>query len=84
MDRKGFTLLELLIVFIIISTTVSIALPQYICAIEKARSAEAMITIGSLRSSIYRYWYDQKSLSDTYHPATFDNLDIDNPNNIKS
>lgn len=80
MNRKGFTLLEVLIVVIIIGILAAIALPQYITTIEKARSAEAVANIGSLRSSMDRYWYEQSALQASYAAATFDTLDVDNPN----
>jgi len=76
MTRKGFTLLEVLIVVIIIGILASIAMPQYLTTLEKARSAEALSSLGSLRSSIDRYWYDQVALTSTYTAATMTKLDI--------
>ena len=79
--RKGFTLLEVLIVVIIIGILAAIAMPQYVGTIEKARSAEAASNIGSLRTSVDRYWYEQASQA-TYTAATMNILDVDNPNSI--
>ena len=54
-DKRGFTLLELLMVVIIIAILASIALPQYINATERARASEALQLLGALRSSELRY-----------------------------
>ena len=53
--RKGFTLLELLMVVIVIAILAAIALPQYIKVTEKARAAEALQIVGAVRSSEMRY-----------------------------
>ncbi len=45
MNMKGFTLVELLAVVVIVGVLASIALPQYTKSVERARAAEAM-TVG--------------------------------------
>jgi type IV pilus assembly protein PilE len=52
---KGFTLLELLMVVIIIAILASIALPAYLKATEKSRSTEALQILGQIRASEGRY-----------------------------
>lgn len=49
--KKGFTMLELLMVVIIIGILATLAVPQYMSFIEKARAAEAMSTIGAIRTA---------------------------------
>ncbi|MCX5687433.1 MAG: prepilin-type N-terminal cleavage/methylation domain-containing protein [Candidatus Omnitrophica bacterium] len=79
MYGKGFTLLELLFVIIIIGILITVALPQYMAAIEKARSVEAVINVGAIRVALDRYWYQNGALPVDDNFAT---LDIDNSNAI--
>ena len=54
-NERGFTLLELLMVIIIIAVLAAMALPQYIKATEKSRAAEALQLLGTMRASQHRY-----------------------------
>ena len=83
--KRGFTLLEVLIVVIIIGILASIALPQYTATIEKSKSAEAASNIGTIRSSLDRYWYQSNyDLTGATLPAdgSEGTLDVDNPNAV--
>ena len=56
MNKKAFTLLELIIVIIIIGVLTSLALPRLFSMVESSRKAEALTTIASIRSSMERYY----------------------------
>lgn len=54
-ESKGFTLLELMMVVVIIGILATIAVPQYLKTVERARMSEASSTLGQVRSSEMRY-----------------------------
>ena len=75
-DCRGFTLLELLMVVIIIAILASIALPQYLKATEKARAAEALQVLGAMRSAAARF----RSLDpNSAWPTAVEDLDVEPP-----
>ncbi len=53
--RKGFTLLELIVVIIIIGVLASLAVPQYFKVTERARAAEGLGLLSLIRTSQIRY-----------------------------
>ena len=55
-NKKGFTLLELIIVIIVIGILASIALPRYMRVTERARVTEAKNMLSTLRNSQIRYY----------------------------
>ncbi len=54
-QQRGFTLLELLMVVIIIAILASIALPQYFRVTERSRTAQALQILASIRGSQLRF-----------------------------
>lgn len=48
--KRGFTLLELIIVIVILGIMATLAINQYTKMVEKSRGAEARIIIGSIRT----------------------------------
>ena len=70
-NDRGFTLLELIIVVVVIGILASLALPNYMRVTERARAAEAKSILGAIRSSQYR----QMAMYGNY-TADYDSLDM--------
>jgi len=74
--KKGYTLLELIIVVVVIGILASLAMPQYMKVTERAKAAEAKAILGAIRSSQYR----QMAVNGTYASSIDDlDLNISNP-----
>lgn len=78
--KKGFTLLELITVVIIIAILAVIALPQFFMTAEKARSSEATHILGVIRSAQLRYYAEHSA----NYTKNLNDLDVDiNTGNLK-
>ncbi|MCR5505111.1 MAG: prepilin-type N-terminal cleavage/methylation domain-containing protein, partial [Elusimicrobiaceae bacterium] len=71
-NKKGFTLIEILVVILIIGVLAAIALPQYNMAVMKSRYSTMMNIVNAISDAEERYYL----LHDEYS-ATFDGLDIE-------
>jgi prepilin-type N-terminal cleavage/methylation domain-containing protein len=78
MLKKGFTLIELLVVVLIIGILAAVALPQYQRATEKAKAAEALTMIRTLKESMDRYY-----LTTGAWPKQWDQIDISFPSGFR-
>ena len=79
-DKRGFTLLEMLVVVLIIGILAGIAFPQYRNAVRKARVAEAKITLRALVDATDRYILEHGNSS----WGSLDNLDTEVQTNLNN
>lgn len=75
MQNRGFTLMELLVVVLIIGILAAAALPQYETAVEKSRAAEAVSVLKSLHQAQKVYFMQNGT-----HTSDLNNLDLTLPN----
>lgn len=74
MNYKGFTLVEVLIVVIIIGILASIGIPQFATSIEKAKGAEARAGLGNIQTAEKIYYAEKE-----YYTTNLSDLDINLP-----
>ena len=74
-NQKGFTLLEVIIVIIIIGVLASLALPRFFSTIEYARGVEGMLSLASVRQSVERCYMMRRD----YTNCNFPLLDMEDP-----
>ena len=73
--KKGFTLMEVLAVVLIVSVLMGVALPKYMRSLERARATEAMTNIKAINDAVYAY----ASSRDGQCPPSFAKLLISLP-----
>jgi len=54
--KRGFTLIELVVVMVIIGILISLGVPQYITTVERGRAAEGVSILGAVRSAQLRFF----------------------------
>lgn len=77
-ERKGFTLIELIMVIVIIGILAAIAIPRFVNLRREARKAQCEGSVGAIRTALSNYyaWYSVNSDHyDGSFPASIDDLD---------
>ena len=74
--KKGFTLLELLIVIIIVGVLATLGLTQYNTVVERSRGSEAKQILGQLRSACAGYWMESNNASACAAAASGNNANL--------
>ncbi len=72
--KKGFTLMELIIVVVIIGILAMVGLPQFFRVAERGRAAEGIALLGSIRSAQLRFAAEHGTTTNAMA-----NLDISDP-----
>ncbi|OGX07832.1 MAG: hypothetical protein A2Z88_08695 [Omnitrophica WOR_2 bacterium GWA2_47_8] len=75
-NRKGFTLLEIIIVAIIIAVLASLALPRFLTTVQNTYQSEGWQNISAVRGAIHRC----NTINNDYQLCDqFQNLDVPDP-----
>ena len=72
-SRKGFTLVELAVVIVIIGVLAAFGVPQFLKSVERSKAAEAFNYLSAVRSAQERYLAKEGAYADN---STSTNLDI--------
>lgn len=75
--KKGFTLIEMLVVVLIVGVLTGIALPKYMRSLERARATEAMANVKTLNEAVYAYASGREGSNAC--PTSFSKLPISIP-----
>jgi len=67
--KKGFTLVELLIVLAVIAALMAVATPMAMNAVKQAKASQVAQNLNALKSAVEQYVYSEKEV-----PTTIDNL----------
>lgn len=72
-SKKGFTLLEILIVIVILAVVAGLAMPVFTSNIQKSKAQEAYASLSATRNAMTTYF----GTNSTYATATFTNIGYD-------
>ncbi len=80
-DKRGFTLVELMITIVIVGVLATVAIPLYQANVKRAKGSEADASMGSIRTALRVYYAENTAypIRATYGPVhtMSDSIDID-------
>ena len=78
--KRGFTLIELIIVIIIVGILAAVGISQYSLTVEKGRITEAKVRIGVMRQLAHEYWLNNQDMTN----MQYNDVDIGVDNSCSS
>ncbi len=69
-SNKGFTLIELVMVLILIGTVTAIAMPKFVDMKHEAVKANLLSSLGAMKEGINTYYLNSRIQGNTQYPAT--------------
>ena len=75
MRRKGFTLIELVMIIVILGILAAVAIPKYIDLQSSAKTSAEKGVVGGVRAGITTYYSNQCNSGTCAWPATLDSAD---------
>jgi len=63
-NKKGFTLIELMVVVIIVGILAAVAIPLYTAHVDQAKASEGAALVGSVRTAERVYYSQHKTYTD--------------------
>ncbi len=82
LNKKGFTLVELLVVLVIIGILAAVATPLYLQHTKRAKVSEAIATMGLIRQALRDYKVNHNSFFDVTQKADDGNIQLPLPTGI--
>ena len=82
LNKKGFTMVELLVVLVIVGILAAVAVPIYLQNVQRARAAEAIATMGLLRQAERDYQLNSNNYFDIASTSAVGNIQNGLPTSV--
>ncbi|MFQ5707757.1 MAG: type IV pilin protein [bacterium] len=76
-DRRGFTLVELMIVIVIVGVLAAVAVPIYQANVKRSKASEADAALGTIRTALRVYYAENQSYPTAGTAVAVTSLSID-------